>query len=63
MLVDITYVDVAGVGGVDGTVGCFDCKLFCFILVGGTLYCMVVPDGIVMVWGCGNWDGMLMLCC
>lgn len=49
VLVDITYVEVARAGGVEGTTGGFDCKLFCLMLVGGTLYCIVVPDGIVIV--------------
>ena len=49
VFVDITYVDVDMAGGVEGTTVGFDCKLFCLMLVGGTLYCIVVPDGIVIV--------------
>ena len=44
-------------GGVEGcpveSLG--GCWLVCLILVEGTLYCMVVPDGIVMVCGPGIW--------
>jgi hypothetical protein len=35
-------------------------RVVCLMLVGGTLYWMVVPEGIVMVWGicwC-PWEGI-----